>query len=318
MSRDRRRARSRPTGMPGGTMMRLGSALIALMIIGMMYTRARDPRTWRWLADRDGQAGVAAAATPAAPPVAQPPEEIVPNPTDVNEYSSPDVQTEFAAIGEKSPLAVEEMPLYWRLMKWARAQSFEELQSRTARDVLYTRFFQEPEEYRGKPVQLRLHIKQIVDWAAPENPAGVKTIYEVSGTTDNSRTFYFIVVCPELPPGMKTGTDLNEEGLFVGYFHKVMPYDGAVKKLAAPLLIGRLRNVPRVAAPPVPEIPTWVWMAVLGVIIVAAVWGWRQFANPPPRRKVHTAGVGDEAADWFAAGDGSPAANNESNPPAAG
>lgn len=295
--------------MPGSVMMRLCSAIIALMILGMIYNRARDARTWRWLAEEEGAAKAGVLLQVPAPLALTPAEEIVASPTDLEEFDSPEVQTQFAAIGEKSELAPEEMPLYWRFMKWTRAQPFDALQSRAAGDVLYRRFFEEPEKHRGKLVRLRLHIKQIVSYDAPENSAGVKTVYEISGTTDDSRTYYYIVVCPELPPGMQTGTDINEEGIFVGYFHKVMPYDAAIKRLAAPLLIGRLRGVPRVAAPPSPELPAWAWIAGLLVILAAGVWGWKLFANPRPRRKVQTAGVGDEATDWFSATSESPAAD---------
>jgi hypothetical protein len=302
--------------MPGNVMLRLSSAIVALMILGMIYSRARDPRTWRWMAPEDDVPPVAAIPAQAGPNAAPPAptETVVEGPTDLDELNSPEVQTQFAAIGEKSELALEEMPAYWRLMKWSRAQTFDELQTRAARDVLYIRFFEEPEKYRGVPVRLRLHIKQIISWDAPENSAGVKTVYEVSGATEDSDTFYYIVVCPELPAGMRTGTKLDEEGVFVGYFLKVMPYQAAVKRLAAPLMIGRLRAVPRVAAPPAPSLPPWVWMASAVVVLAAAAWGWKQFAHAPPRRKVQTADVGDEETnDWFSQplGDG---ASNE-NPP---
>jgi hypothetical protein len=221
---------------------------------------------------------------------------------------------QFEAIGEKSELALEEMPAYWRLMKWTRAQTFDELQTRAAGDVLYTQFFEEPQKYRGVPVRLRLHVKQIVAWDAPVNSAGVKTVYEVSGVTDDSGSYYYIVVCSELPAGMRPGTKLDEEGVFVGYFLKVMPYQASIKRLAAPLMIGRLRAVPRVAAPPAPSLPAWVWIAGAAVVLVAAAWGWRQFAHAPPRRKVQTADVGDEETnEWFgqSAGDG----GSNANPP---
>jgi len=292
--------------MPGSVMLRLSSAIVALMILGMIYARAREPRTWRWMAPEGDVPPVAAIAAQAAPDT-KPVETVVAGPTDADELDSPEVQTQFAAIGEKAELASEEMPAYWRLMRWARAQTFNELQARAAGDVLYTQFIEQPQKYRGSPVRLRLHIKQIVAWEAPENSAGVKTVYEVSGVTDETRTWYYIAVCPELPPGMHVGTNLNAEGVFVGYFLKVIPYEAAVRRLVAPLLIGRLRGVPRVAAPPAPSLPPWVWIAGAAAILAAAAWGWKQFAHAPPRRKVQTAGVGDEdLTDWFGQTNDSP------------
>src|SRR5262245_18103730 len=123
----RRRDSYRSTAMPAGVTMRLGSAIVALLILGMIYSRARDPRTWRWLAPEDGAPPVAAvpaqagqAGQPATPPVA-PAEVVVSGPTDLDEADSQEVQTQFDAISDKRELAREDMPAYWRLMRWTRA-----------------------------------------------------------------------------------------------------------------------------------------------------------------------------------------------------
>ncbi|MFO1095299.1 MAG: hypothetical protein U0992_18645 [Planctomycetaceae bacterium] len=306
----RRRDRSRSTAMPAGVTMRLGSAIVALLILGMIYSRARDPRTWRWLAPEDGAPPVAAipaqagqGAPPVTPPVA-PVEVVVPGPTDLDEADSQEVQTQFSALGDKSALAKEDMPAYWRVMRWTRAQTFDELLARADQNVLYTQFLTgDPNNQRGKPFRLRLHIAMIVELTGkdvPENSAGVDKLYEVWGRTDDSSTFLYSIICPELPPGMRIGKDIHEEGVFVGYFLKVMPYQAAVKGLAAPIMIGRLRAVPRPPAPPAPQLPPWVWITGAVGLLAAAAWGWRQFAHAPPRRKVQTAGVGEEdAVDWF-------------------
>lgn len=304
MPRERHRVRypARSSSMPGNVMLRLTSAMVALLILGMIYTRARDPRTWRWLADEGGAPPVAAIPAPQSPATVPttPAETVVPGPTDLDELDSPQVQKQFAAIGDKAELDTADMPAYWRLMKWARAQTFEELHARAAQKVPYTHFFDSPDEYRGRPVRLRLHIRRILSYDAPENSAGVETVHEVWGTTDESQTFLYAAVCPEIPPDMPTGTDVAEEGVFVGYFLKVMPYQGAMKRLAAPLLVGRLRSVPRPVVVPVAKLPPWVWLGCAAVLLGAAAIGWRLFAHAPPRRRVHAAGGDDDdAADWF-------------------
>ena len=306
MPRERRRVRyaARSSSMPGNVMLRLSSAIVALLILGMIYTRARGPRAWRWLGEEDGAAPVAVVAIRAQAgsqgTPTRPEELVIPGPTDLDERESPEVQNQFLAVGDKTALDKADMPAYWRLMRWARAQSFDELQARAAQKVPYTQFFEDPEKYRGAPVRLRLHIKRILSYDAPENSAGLETVYEIWGTTDESQTYLYSVVCPELPPGMQTGTDVSEEGVFVGYFLKVMPYEGAIKRLAAPLLIGRLRSVPRPVVVPVAQLPSWVWLACGAVVLGAAAIGWRLFAHAPQRRRIQTAEIDDEeAADWF-------------------
>jgi hypothetical protein len=233
-----------------------------------------------------------------------PTETVVEGPTDVEEANSPEVQTQFLAIGDKLELAAEDMPAYWRLMRWARAQTFDELQARADKNVLYTQFFTgDPNAQRGKPFRLRLHIKRIVELTGrdvPQNSAGVDRLYEIWGVTDDSQTYFYSLICPELPPGMRPGNAVDEEGVFVGYFLKVMPYDAAIKRLAAPVMIGRLRGLPRVAAPPGAELPAWVWISGAVGLLAAAAWGWKQFAHAPARRRVQTAGIGEEElTEWF-------------------
>jgi len=291
--------------MPGSVMLRLSSAIVALLILGMIYSRAREARTWRWMApegDVPPVAAIPAQAGPQTPPA--PTETVVEGPTDADEASSPDVLTQFAAIGDKSDLAAEDMPAYWRLMRWTRAQTFDELQERADKNVVYTQFFTgDPNVQRGKPFRLRLHVKRIIELtgkAVPENSAGVERLYEIWGTTDDSKTYLYSIITPELPAGMRPGNDVSEEAVFVGYFLKVMPYEAAVKRLAAPVMIGRLRGVPRVAAPPPPNLPAWVWIAGAAGLLATAAWGWKQFAHAPRRRKVQTAGIGEEdLTEWF-------------------
>lgn len=302
--RERRRYRSN-SSMPGGVMLRLSSAIVALLILGMIYSRAREPRTWRWMAPEGDMPPVAAIPAQAGPQTpAAPAETVVEGPTDLDEANSPDVQTQFAAIGDKSELAAEDMPAYWRLMRWTRAQTFDELQERAEKNVVYTQFLTgDPNAQRGKPFRLRVHIKRIIALTGkevPQNSAGVDRLYEVWGTTDDSKTYLYSIICPELPAGMQPGNEVSEEGVFVGYFLKAMPYEAAIKRLAAPVMIGRLRGLPRVAAPPPPNVPAWVWIAGAAGLLAAAAWGWKQFAHAPPRRKVQTAGIGEEdLTDWF-------------------
>ncbi|HTI49711.1 MAG TPA: hypothetical protein VL475_02125, partial [Planctomycetaceae bacterium] len=190
------------------------SMLIFLVILGLIYARARDPQTWRWLADDraagpDLQQMEANANAPAADGPAAADDTVVPGPTDEDAEEMADATRQFAAISDKAPLDKSEMPAYWRLMKWARGQSFKDLAARARRDVLYTQLWERPHAYRGKLLKLRLHIKRVVEWDAPENVAGVKTVYEAWGWTDESKSYPYVVVFSELPQGMHVGADVQ-------------------------------------------------------------------------------------------------------------
>ena len=150
-------------------------------------------------------------------------------------------------------LAPEEMPAYWRLMKWTRAETFAAMDHRAARDVPRLGLLEQPERYRGHLLRLRLHILRILDWEAPKNSADVKRVYEAWGWTDQSNSLY-VCAFTELPAGMKTGESQHEEGVFVGYFLKDLGYQALKRNHAAPLLVGRLQARSRL--PPLRSSPS--------------------------------------------------------------
>jgi hypothetical protein len=242
-------------GAAANPMSRLVSMIMMLVVLGLMYTRAKDPNTWRWLAD-DSPAETTATAPravaandPTAPGDSQneraepKTETVVAGPTDQDPRELDEAGEQFLAVSDKAPMAPSEMPAYWRLMRWARAQTFAQLESRAARDPIYTRLWEQPEKHRGKLFRLRLHIKRVLEHPAPKNSAGVTTMYEAWGWTDESKSYPYVVLFSELPPGMKTGDDLHEEGVFCGYLLKTLSYVAFDKMLASPMLLGRMERV---------------------------------------------------------------------------
>ncbi|HEX4146621.1 MAG TPA: hypothetical protein VHY91_24175 [Pirellulales bacterium] len=156
------------------------------------------------------------------------------------------VNEQFKAVVDFAELASVEMPAYWSLMRWSRAQSFGELQQRARRggvDVFFKDFAEEPEKHRGELVQLELHVVRALTFDVGANPAGIKRVYEAWGVTDNdSRSNPYVIVFSEKPPQMPLGAKIDEEGTFVGYFLKDMGYEAHDNaRRFAPLLIGRLR-----------------------------------------------------------------------------
>jgi hypothetical protein len=273
-----------------------------------MYTRARDPRTWSWFAkSTDATAAKSEESdeliSSDAPPEA---ETIVPSPTDLNAKEIEEAARQFEVVSDRSALASIEMPAYWRLMRWARAQSFENLERRAERNVIYAKLWEQPEKYRGKPLRLRLHVRRVVSWDAAENSAGVEHVYEASGGTDESKSHPYIVVFSELPPQMQAGADVREECVFVGYFLKTLLYTDAVgTSRAAPLLIGRIRSVasPRAASRPNGHDSTY-WFSIVGggVVLLLMVIAWvRHFRSRTRRTAAAQASPANEAAveEWL-------------------
>ena len=274
-----RRLRERPpTSLFRGTELpRLLTLVVMLGVLVLLIDLARDPKTWVWLVPdaADGQQtdDDSPSKRPTGEDVAAP-EPDVAGPSDEDPLEQDAAREEFQAVTDKTGLSKEEMPAYWRLMSWEEHQSTSALIERAAKDVSFNDFFRQPDRWRGKLVQLRLHLRRTVkaDELA-DNPLGLKSVYEVWGWNSDSQPYSYWLVVPRLPPGMPSGTSIYEEATFVGYFLKLLRYeDHEGKMLATPLLVGRLIWHPapenRLAAS---DEWTWPWYLLGGLAVIFVV-----------------------------------------------
>jgi hypothetical protein len=275
-----------------------------LVVLGMLISVSSRPSTWRWLVHDAAEDAVesegdllsvatdppgdeapndtlASAGTMVSPDTTTPPETLVNGPTDLDAQESVTAEREFEAVTDREPLAAEEMPAYWRLLRWCGNQPFGALRSRGRKDVVFTQLWEQPDKYRGKPLTLRLHLVRTLEYEAPANRQGLKRVYEGWGTTNESQSFPYVVVFDERPPGMPLGPRVQVEATFAGYFLKTMAYtDGLGERRAAPLLIGRLKW-DEAAAPAARRADGsgafWLTIAVggTGLLFAAAALAWR-------------------------------------------
>lgn len=307
----RRRLRRSASGtLPADALSPLLRMVALLIVLGLIYSWARKPGTWTWLADNvESPAEMIAAsespeeAPPATTKATRSDETVVPGPTDLDSADAADAHRLLEAVSDRSPLAEIEMPAYWKLMKWARAQSFADLRRRATSKFAMTQLWEQPDKYRGKLLLLKLHIKRILDFKASANSAGVSRVYEAWGWTDESKSYPYVVVFSELPEGMKIGADVQEEGVFVGYFLKTLSYTAYNAKRSAPLLIGRMIRSTSAATPrPVVARHEWFWILTIGfpLLLVALSGIWFQLYRMR-RVKMPNAPRLDESEieDWF-------------------
>lgn len=297
----RRRRRIR-TVAPSSTreMTRVATLIGMLFVLGMLIARAGDPATWRWLADdHDDAGGVAAMARPdVAARKDQWQETVVPGPADNDPEEAEAAGEEFQALNDKAPLAAEEMPAYWRLMRWSRGQSFDSMSARAKSDVLYTQLWERPAAYRGRLITLRLHVKRVVAHDDLDAAHGFEHLYEAWGATDESQSFPYAVLFFDCPPELPVAGKVDEDVTFVGYFLKTMEYvDALGVQRAAPLLLGRLRWQPdpvRVALTNNERELFWPTVAVGGILLFVVV-GWGAWARRDHRRRLRTSVAGKTA-----------------------
>ena len=184
-----------PSLFPPGYRFRLVAMTSALVLIGLTIYNLRER-------SRTVNAGPAVEVKAAAPAKEKKPageeaaawtEIVVPGLADDDPLEMEKAQQEFEAIEDGESLREEDMFAYWRLMRWARSRSFAELDDRANRDVPWVKLcdirsnFAEARRHRGELIHLRLHIRRIVEWDQDKaNSAGVKTVYEIWGTTNES------------------------------------------------------------------------------------------------------------------------------------
>ena len=266
-----RRKTARPYGQSVNRI-RLMSMMMAMVVLWMLYNRLKDPVTWRAIADdKEVRAAVPPEnVKPAAP------EKLVPGPNDQDPDELASIEDQFELIVDRAPLREREMDAYWRLMDWSLTQPFDELGKRAKDDVPFTKLWEQPERYRGKLIRLRLHVRRVVEHDdAPKNPSDVANVYEAWGWTDESRSFPYVVVFPELPEGLPIGTDIRADIVFVGYFLKIMTYKAFDNTRGAPLLVGRVMLASQpVALAPAKSDPWIIPLVLIGgtIFIGYTVW----------------------------------------------
>ena len=272
---------------------RIVSMLMGLAVLAMLYQRAKEPQFWRWMTNEsraDSEDDPAKSTPPAGGVQAQravgdTAENIVPGPNETDPDELAKLRSNLKSIQDRQPLRPHEMPAYWQLLGWSRTRRFAELEKGALRDIPYSHLFEEPDLYRGQPMRLKLHVRRVLTYDAPENPLGLKKVYEVYGFTDNSLSFPMIVILPEKPPGVPIGTDVEGDIVFVGYFVKWMGYTAFDKKKFAPLLVGRAR--PTVRAAGAGQNGGWelAFLTLVGGVFVLTFLGWfslRLLRRPRP------------------------------------
>lgn len=268
-------------------MMRLTSGIVLLGIVGLMYLQTRKTDAWR---------SIATESESSAAPVAPWQERVVPHPGHTDPAEIEGFKEERQAITDQAPLAMEEMPAYWRLVKWAYAIPGAELRKQARTDLLFTHLFQASEQNRGQLVDVRLHVRRMAQHTAPKNSAGVTTVYEAWGPSQDSQTFPYCVVFVDLPPGMKVQSDAFFDARFVGFYLKKLAYRDALgADRSAPLLIGRVVFDDVIArqfepAPSGLTVP-WVVGIVLTLVLIVAL---TQLFGRAPRPRTR-APTNDEA-----------------------
>jgi hypothetical protein len=271
---------------------RVASMCAGLVVLALLILRARDPEMWKWLVPDDSPAAASSnlVAAPAAVSVAERQDVTDSAMTDEDGEQRTAAVEEFQAITDGTlETQPEEMPAYWRLMSWVHNQSLVQMKRRAQQNVVFADMVHRPNAHRGGLLQLDLHVRRILSYDVPSNPLGIERLYELWGSTNESRAWLYVAVVPELPQGTPVGPDIDERMTLCGYFFKLQGYReaGAAprdKPLLAPLLLGRAEwhwevdSLPRSTS-----VPWSWWVFALAALLVGgrACWSLLRPKRPP-------------------------------------
>ncbi len=228
------------------------------------------------------------------------------NPALVDSPASGDQLTELLSIVNDNTLTIHrrEMPAYWHLIRDSQNEEYATLREQARKNPAFSEFYTAASKHRGELVSMDLNVRRIVEYDAIDqnNIAGVKKLYEVWGWTEQSKSWLYVCVTPELPAGLKPGPAVNYRAEFTGYFFKLLAYHSAKptasgKPLVAPMMIGRFGvlkppSLARKSADPLQMIV----FVVFAVVCVAGLFI-RWFLLRPTRRTPVPKAVADPVRD---------------------
>ena len=102
---------------------------------------------------------------------------------------------------------------------------------------VFVDLFQDPNEYRGRPVSLRGVLRKLTKFDPGSNARGIEEAYEGWVYTDDSQSNPAVVIFLNKPDGLKVGGDLTEEVRLTGYFFKMYGYEAQDVARKAPLFL---------------------------------------------------------------------------------
>ncbi len=181
-------------------------------------------------------------------------------------------------------MSKREMPAYWALVRKSSIATFQRLREQATTKLKFNDFYTEPSKHRGELVALDVTIRRVTRYEVElGSSAGVNSVYEIWGSTEQSQSWLYVFITDTLPDGFTEVTFLRKRVEFAGYFMKLLAYQpgGATpsaKPLLAPLLIGRFDNVQ--PTDPVSKSASYglaTWGPSLGIATLTVYFSFRVF-----------------------------------------
>ena len=135
--------------------------------------------------------------------------------------------------------------------------------------------FQNPDEYRGRPVSLHGVLRKLTKFDPGKNTVGIDEAYEGWLYTDDAQGNPTVIVFTNKPQKLSVGGDLTEEIRVTGYFLKMYGYEAQDVTRKAPLLLaGEVEWRPspeKYVAKPL-SLETYLLVGLIVLLVGYAMW----------------------------------------------
>ncbi len=243
-----------------------------LLMVLLLMNRAKQAGTWAWLTDLDRTNQLAvghSGAEPAKPLIVH--EELPPGVflADAQESRGGEIRPHPSSPGQKQP-ADDLLPqidrtvfegirdktkvipprAYFHLLDVARRLPVDELEQQAQTEAItFVHLSKGPEQFRGKPIFLRGHLRRMTEVKVVSNREGIERLWEGWLFTEESQDNPYVIIVSRLPETFPLGGSILEEVSFAGHFLKLWAYQAGDGDRYAPLLLGhRIVWHPRPAA----------------------------------------------------------------------
>ena len=236
--------------------------------------------------------------------------EVIPSP---NAFGLSDVK-------DNSLLGPEDNEPYFSLLNLAREAKPEALRQAGKKFVserfekshvpLFKDMLDNPGAFRGKPVFLRGHTLQVIEYEPLKNDFGIDKVYEASFFEEDAQGNLATIVFLEKPENLELGTQTVDGVSVSGYFLKMYHYDAEdAHTHKAPYILARTLHI---ATPTKPDAGGFnvlggIVFGVVALILLAVVYvQWREQQQRREQQKANALRKVDgiEVSDPFHSGPG--------------
>lgn len=251
-------------------MLRLGSLVIGLALIGMMMQMVQSPGAKQKLALMFGDAPPAASQAG----------------NTVNQAESPTYlpnvdPAKLDTIEDNTWLRDEEADVWFHLLSAVRSATPDQLQAASVGEAAYAQLLGQPEVYRGRVVQLEGEAKRVERIAPAANDLGIEHLYLIHIQPSRDLLRPFAIYCQQLPEGWTVAGEIPDNGRMnchaIFFKNKVYNHQTGVDLMPV-FLAGGITSVgePTPLVDRTPSMPAWQMAAlavlVAGILVMCIAW----------------------------------------------